>query len=107
MTAKSYYMENSSNIQYYGSLYLGSEKEKHEFIFDTGSPWLWVASTGCIVANQNRCHDKPLFDTTQSSSFARVSNEVQDLNYEVGQATGYIAREKVCLSSDDSACVDE
>ena len=56
-TAKSYYLENSQNVQYYGSLYLGSGKEKHDFIFDTGSPWLWVATTGCIVGNQNRCHN--------------------------------------------------
>lgn len=38
---------NYKNTQYYGTLYLGSEQEPHEFIFDTGSPWLWAATTDC------------------------------------------------------------
>lgn len=40
-------LKNYSNNQYVGSLYLGSNLEPRDFIFDTGSPWLWVAVKGC------------------------------------------------------------
>ena len=44
-------MGNLANLQYYGELLIGSQHERHSFIFDTGSPWLWIANERC----QN-CH---------------------------------------------------
>ena len=85
---------------------MGSEREAHNFIFDTGSPWLWIATTECGGQTSN-CHTSDLYDTGASTYYARVSNQVQDLNYEIGKASGYIAKDKVCLSRDDQACVDE
>jgi len=40
-------MGNLSNLQYYGTLRIGSNQEEHTFIFDTGSPWLWIANEAC------------------------------------------------------------
>ena len=53
-----YEIANHNNVQYHGTLYLGSNHEPHEFIFDTGSPWLWTASTAC----RNQCHTNTLYD---------------------------------------------
>ena len=38
---------NYLNAQYYGSLFIGSDSREHEFIFDTGSPWLWISCVPC------------------------------------------------------------
>ena len=40
-------MGNLANLQYYGELLIGSNHERHSFIFDTGSPWLWIANERC------------------------------------------------------------
>lgn len=79
-------MGNYKNSQYYGTLYVGSEKAPHEFIFDTGSPWLWVATTDC-----KDCHTTELFDTDSSNSFDRLSDEKKKILYETGSVQGYIA----------------
>jgi hypothetical protein len=58
-------LENYFNTQYYGSMYLGSESEEIEFIFDTGTPYLWVATEKC----RKKCHTNDLYDTQQSESY--------------------------------------
>ena len=44
---KSLNIENSFDFQYYGTLYMGSEKQPLTFIFDTGSAWLWIPTDAC------------------------------------------------------------
>lgn len=34
-------LTNFKELQYYGPLYLGSQREKLNFVYDTGSSWLW------------------------------------------------------------------
>ena len=99
----SYEMTNVSNAQYYGSLYLGSSSVKKNFIFDTGSPWLWVATTECKA----NCHTQDTYDTASSIYYNRVSETVKELLYEQGYAAGYIAEDQFCLGLDDVACADE
>ena len=93
-------MGNYLNAQYYGELQVGSNRETHEFIFDTGSPWLWISGLDCKY-----CHTKDLFDSKSSTSFKRVSSERKELFYETGSAAGYVAQDEVCLSED--VCVNE
>ena len=38
---------NYYNIQYYGYIYIGNNKQKISVIFDTGSNILWVPGTNC------------------------------------------------------------
>ena len=66
-------MTNYGNNQYFGSLYLGSSRVKHDFIFDTGSPWFWVATEECA---NNGCHTSDLYDTDSSDYYVRVSNQI-------------------------------
>ena len=91
---------NYRNVQYHGELLIGSQKESHEFIFDTGSPWMWVAGEDCKF-----CHTTKLFQKSESMSFKRLSNEVKPLMYAQGSSKGYISSDQVCLGSD--ACVQD
>jgi hypothetical protein len=34
-------LTNFQELQYYGPLYLGTSKQKLNFVYDTGSSWLW------------------------------------------------------------------
>ena len=83
---RAFEISNFKNAQYYGNLYIGSNQDEHQFIFDTGSPYLWVASSDC-----KRCHTDELYQKDVSSSFKRLSNKKQEINYETGYAAGYYA----------------
>lgn len=36
-----------NNIQIHSKIYIGSERQMFDFIFDTGSSWCWVSSIAC------------------------------------------------------------
>ena len=38
---------NFKDLQYFGELYIGSNKQKMTFIYDTGSAWIWVPTELC------------------------------------------------------------
>ena len=57
---------NFKNTQYYGSLFVGSSQDEFEFIFDTGSPWLWISTDECL-----NCHTDDLWSTSSSETFER------------------------------------
>lgn len=46
------------DIQLYSNIYVGSEREKFEMIFDTGSSWVWVQNDKCVdcMANEHKFH---------------------------------------------------
>lgn len=37
---------NFKELQYYGPLYIGSHRQKLNFVYDTGSSWLWFPKKG-------------------------------------------------------------
>jgi hypothetical protein len=39
-------LHNYKNVQYYGSIFVGSNKQEMTVIFDTGSNLLWIPSKG-------------------------------------------------------------
>lgn len=40
-------MENYINFQYYASLYIGDNDTQLDFLFDTGSDYLWIPLNNC------------------------------------------------------------
>jgi hypothetical protein len=95
-------LENYLNYQYYGALYIGSENTYFEYIFDTGSPWLWIPTTDC-----NSCAMDGLFETSLSASFIQQDSETTTLTYNTGEVSGYISTERFCLAANNSYCVDD
>ena len=103
----SHALSNYANMQYYGSLYFGSNEAEHEFIFDTGSAWLWVPSTACQSSKVlQQCHTTNLYDAESSETFQKLRYERKKLVYEKGFAEGYISTDKVCLSVPDTVSMD-
>jgi len=95
-------LENYLNYQYYGSLYIGSQHTYFEYIFDTGSPWLWIPTTDCTS-----CSMDGLFETSLSSSFTQLQQDKTTITYNTGEVSGFISTETFCLSANDSYCVDD
>ncbi|CDW71184.1 eukaryotic aspartyl protease family protein [Stylonychia lemnae] len=95
---------NYFNVQYYGKLYLGSQQEQMTFIFDTGSSWLWAPTTDCTGAN---CHPSEKYDTKQSGFYQVLADIPTSIKYGTGGAAGYLSKDQVCLSKNQSTCMKD
>jgi hypothetical protein len=40
-------ISNFKDLQYFGTLYIGPNKQKMTFIYDTGSSWFWIPTDLC------------------------------------------------------------
>jgi len=38
---------NFKNVNYYGSIKIGTSQQEFKVVFDTGSPYLWIFSEKC------------------------------------------------------------
>jgi len=72
------------NIQIYSKIYIGSNKQEFDLIFDTGSAWVWVGTDMC-----DTCANPHKFDTANSTSFDQLSNSLSTLRYGRGMVMGY------------------
>lgn len=86
-------MTNFRNLQYYGPLYLGSQRQKLNFVYDTGSSWLWFPKQTC-----KGCPTNKGYDITRSSFFLETE-EVKELFYGKGYVSGKIVYDNVALMS--------
>jgi hypothetical protein len=79
-------LKNYLDKQYYGSLYIGSQRQEIEFIFDTGSPWIWTPTIDmeCSLDNCPR-----LFDYNASETYRELSGLRTHLEYGSGGVRGY------------------
>lgn len=87
-----------TQMQYKGSLSLGSSGQTMDFIFDTGSSvsamqWLWVVSSECGSSCHQSAHR---FDPKKSDSF-NSTGKAEHLQYGQGSATGTICTETVTV----------
>ena len=86
------------DVQIFAKIFVGSNQQPFQMIFDTGSNWLWVFSRMCGNCNQ------PKFDERQSESHT-FYNVVYDIHYGSGDVYGYNSHDKVCITSTD--CADD
>jgi Eukaryotic aspartyl protease len=82
-------------------LWIGSQKQELQFIFDTGSPWFWAPTVDCLL-----CHESDKFDTSLSATFVNTSTSLSTVHYGSGSVYGYRSKDKICVESgsDDFAC---
>lgn len=74
-------------------MYIGSNHQPFDLLFDTGSNWLWVFSEDCV-----NCPYVNSFDEEESSTFEKVRLDKTSLYYGSGSVEGYEIDETVCLS---------
>jgi Eukaryotic aspartyl protease len=84
---------NSNNLLYTGTVYIGSDKQSFELIFDTGSDWLVVEDLNCATCESKR------FNKTTSTTFEVNSTATKALNYGSASLKGYTGNDTVGLDS--------
>eukprot|EP00347_Sterkiella_histriomuscorum_P006557 403352320 len=83
------------DVQLYSQLYIGSQKQPFNVIFDTGSAWIWVQSIDCIS-----CPSVNLFDPFTSTTFSYLSYNPIKITYGTGSIVGFKGQDQVCLTQD-------
>ena len=84
------------DIQLYANIFVGSNFQQFEMIFDTGSSWVWVQSEDCKRCMKN----DHKFTADNSESYMQLSDEPTELNYGKGSVIGYDSKDQVCLTKD-------
>jgi len=91
---------NFKDLQYYGTLYIGSKKHKMTFIYDTGSAWVWLPTSLCKTCPTNNLYDinKVLNVPDKKSNDEIIAdNQVEILVYGTGEVGGIRISEDVYL----------
>eukprot|EP00397_Hematodinium_sp_SG-2012_P015412 GEMP01015692.1.p1 GENE.GEMP01015692.1~~GEMP01015692.1.p1 ORF type:complete len:389 (+),score=93.21 GEMP01015692.1:72-1238(+) len=73
------------NMQYFGSVSLGSPAQTFDVIFDTGSSNLWVPSKKCQA-----CQKKHVYVSAQSSSY-KANGTKFEIQYGSGPVSGFLS----------------
>lgn len=80
----------------YANIFIGSEREQFEMIFDTGSSWVWVQDARCkdCMANEHKFHSQ------RSTTFTQIRDDISILRYGKGTVFGYDSYDDVCIKPD-------
>ncbi|XP_049745710.1 pepsin A-1-like [Elephas maximus indicus] len=84
-------LENYLDVEYFGTIGIGTPAQEFTVIFDTGSSNLWVPSTYCsslACTNHNR------FNPDDSSTY-RSTSETVSITYGTGSMTGILGYDTV------------
>ncbi|XP_024867931.1 lysosomal aspartic protease-like, partial [Temnothorax curvispinosus] len=86
---------NWKNIQYYGTIEIGTPPQKFNVLFDTGSSDLWVLSKICNVS-QPACLKLNKFDHTKSTTY--ISHGAFNLHYKDGRVWQSLSTDVVIIA---------
>ena len=86
------------DVQIFTEIYIGSNLQPFQMIFDTGSNWLWVSSRLCVSCPLTTLK----FDERESMTLVSNFGE-KNLYYGSGNVRGENLHDKVCLSEDKCA----
>ncbi|XP_074852111.1 pepsin A-like [Carettochelys insculpta] len=84
-------MTNYMDVEYYGTISIGTPAQDFTVIFDTGSSNLWVPSVYCSSA---ACSNHNKFNPDDSSTY-RSANENLSIQYGTGSMTGILGYDTV------------
>jgi saccharopepsin len=84
---------NFKELQYYGPLYIGSHRQKLNFVYDTGSSWLWFPKKGWVGWPTTKGYDNA------KSTLYNETAVIKELFYGKGHVTGNICYDNVALMS--------
>uniref|UniRef100_A0A7I4Y6N0 Peptidase A1 domain-containing protein n=1 Tax=Haemonchus contortus TaxID=6289 RepID=A0A7I4Y6N0_HAECO len=94
----------SSNIAYYGLIYIGTPEQQFRVQFDTGSANLWVPCMGCNASDE-ACQNHRKFNCQQSTTCNETKDEFE-VEYGSGTVTAYIDYDIVCFGCGCSYCTN-
>ncbi|KAM9325265.1 pepsin A-like [Gastrophryne carolinensis] len=84
-------LQNYMDIEYFGTISIGTPPQSFTVIFDTGSANLWVPSVYC---SSPACTNHHRFDPQQSSTF-QGTNTPLSIQYGTGSMTGILGYDTV------------
>ncbi|KAM5319067.1 pepsin A [Glossophaga mutica] len=84
-------LENYLDMEYFGTIGIGTPPQEFTVIFDTGSSNLWVPSVYC---SSPACYNHNLFNPQQSSTYQATSQTVS-IAYGTGSMTGILGYDTV------------
>ena len=92
---------NTNNLMYAGTVYIGSNKQPLDVIFDTGSDWLVVEDTSCTTCVST------IFNKTKSTTFEVNSTTTRVLNYGSASFQGHTGNDTVGLDSSQNTAAPD
>ncbi|XP_042293483.1 pepsin A-like [Sceloporus undulatus] len=88
-------LENYMDIEYIGTIYIGTPGQEFVVLFDTGSSNLWVPSVYC---SSPACSNHNRFNPQDSSTYQATSQSLS-VTYGTGSMTGFLAYDTVQVGS--------
>lgn len=94
-------LQNSGDLQYFGTIGLGTPPKAYEVVFDTGSMNLWVPDKACEGASCQEHHTYQLKDSTSGQVFTddHDNYSMVSIQYGTGEIDGAAAEETVQLGT--------
>ncbi|NWX93290.1 PEPA protein, partial [Nothoprocta ornata] len=88
-------LTNYMDMEYYGTISIGTPGQDFTVLFDTGSSNLWVPSVYC---SSEACTNHDRFNPADSSTFESTSDSVS-IQYGTGSMTGFLGYDTVEVGS--------
>lgn len=92
MSSDPVHLHDYQNAQYYGEIFIGSDRESFSVVFDTGSANLWVPSSECKVSCAN--HHK--YQHTHSNTYSANGTKFH-IQYGSGPVSGYLSKDNLVI----------
>uniref|UniRef100_A0A1I7RJP5 Peptidase A1 domain-containing protein n=1 Tax=Bursaphelenchus xylophilus TaxID=6326 RepID=A0A1I7RJP5_BURXY len=96
-------LSNYGDVEYYGTIVIGTPPQEYRVVFDTGSTSFWIMSDECRVEKEDGelCADKNLYFRNESTTYEKLDGNFTQL-YEIGFAHGELAQDVVGIGTVES-----
>ncbi|KFO10939.1 Embryonic pepsinogen, partial [Balearica regulorum gibbericeps] len=88
-------MLNTLDMEYYGTISIGTPLQNFTVVFDTGSSNLWVPSISCTSL---ACQSHQMFNPSQSSTYKSTGQNLS-IQYGTGDMEGIVGSDTVTVAS--------
>lgn len=89
--------KNYDDVEYIGTVAIGSPNQLFDVVFDTGSSNLWIPSVTCDDAG---CQGKHKYNSSASSTYSKNGKPIS-ISYGTGSMDGFLDNDSVSLAGFD------